>query len=364
MSESASKDCWVCQVDPPLTKQRTRDSIRVGRQYAEMLALPSVGVVITNFNNQSFVADAIQSVARQTVRDIRIIVVDDASTDGSDGAIREVLSRLADPRFLYVRLDSNLGQAGAIRRGLADLDTQFVGFLDSDDYWYPEFVAQHLAAHLNADFPVAVTFCDSHIVDAQGRLLAGTAWWFDSNDGRPACRLVDPAVIPDIEPGSGTLTYPARRAMTLRTEWSIDSAANTMASMMLRRNFVDLVLVPPDRRLPLYVDFYLSTFAALLTGVIAVHDALYAYRMHGRNLHSTGQVFGGTYNSSAADWRPIRDNILRLIQETLHDQAGPIRQAFGDRQYMLAETALKNALDPQARTMPRRDRLWRFLRWP
>ena len=334
-----------------------------------MLALPSVGVVITNFNNQSFVADAIQSAARQTVRDIRIVVVDDASTDGSDSAIREVLSRLADPRFHYVRLDSNLGQAGAIRRGLADLDTQFVGFLDSDDYWYPEFVAQHLAAHLNADFPVAVTFCDSHIVDAKGRLQAGTAWWFDSNDGRPACRPLDPALIPDIEPASGTLTFPERRGpekrdMTLRTEWSIASATNTTASMMLRRNFVDLVLVPPDRRLPLYVDFYLSTFAAVLTGVIAVHDALYAYRMHGKNLHSTGQVFGGTYNSSAADWRPIRDDILRLIQETLHDQAGPIRQAFGDCQYMLAEAALKNALDPRAGPMSRRDRLRRFLRWP
>lgn len=137
--------------------------------------------------------------------------------------------------------------------------------------------------------------------------------------------------------------------MALRTVWSPDSATNTMASMMLRRK--DLVLVVPDRRLPLYVDFYLSTFAASLTGVIAVHDALYAYRMHGRNFHSTGEVFGGTYNSSTADWRAICDDILRLIQETLHGQAGPIRQAFGDRQYGLAEAALKNAFDPRARTM-------------
>ncbi|MDI1283030.1 MAG: glycosyltransferase [Reyranella sp.] len=341
-----------------------RDTICVGPQNTEMFALPSVGVVIANFNNQAFVGSAIRSAARQTIRDLQIVIVDDASTDGSDSAIREVLSRLNDSRCHYVRLDSNRGQAGAIRRGLADLDTPFVCFLDSDDYWYPEFVAQHLAAHLNADYPVAVTFCDSHIVDARGRMLAGTAWWFDSNDGRPACRLVDPALIPDIEPGSGALTYPGRRGMTLRTEWSPDSATNTMASMMLRRNFVDLVLVPSDSRLPLYVDYYLSTFAALLTGVIAVHDALYAYRMHGGNLHSTGQVFGGTYNSSLADWRAIRDDILRLIRETLHGQAGPIRQAFGDRQYTLAEAALKKALDQRARTRVRRDRLRRFLRWP
>ena len=63
-----------------------------------------------------------------------------------------------------------------------------------------------------------------------------------------------------------------------------------MSSMMFRREFVNLVLTPPDRDLRLFVDFYLSTFASLLTGAIAVHAALYAYRMHGLNKHSNGSV--------------------------------------------------------------------------
>ena len=220
-----------------------------------MPQVPAVGVVVTNCNNGPYVAAALGSVAAQTVRDIRVVVVDDASTDGSDEAIRNALTQLDDRRFRYVRLDTNLGQAGAIRRGLADLDAPFVCFLDSDDYWYREFVAQHLTAHLNADFPVALSFCDSHIVDASGRMLAGTAWWFDFNDGKPAHRSVDPAMLPDIRPVSGEVTYARNRPMILRTEWTPDSATNTMAGMMLRRNFVDLVLVPPDRLLPLYVDY-------------------------------------------------------------------------------------------------------------
>ncbi len=325
-----------------------------------MPLVPAVGVVITNFNNEAFVGAAIESVARQSIRDIRVIVVDDASTDRSDDAIREVLSRIADLRFRYIRLDTNLGQAGAIRRGLADLDAPFVCFLDSDDYWYPAFLARHLAAHLNADFPVALSFCDSHIIDSNGSLLAGTAWWFDYNEADPAHRLIGSAAIPDIKPGSGEVTYTVGRPMILRTTWSLDSSTNSMASMMLRRDFVDLVLVPPDRRLRLYVDFYLSTFAGLLTGVVAIHDALYAYRIHGENRHSNGALLGGRYSSSKADWAVIRKEILGVVDDVLRSQAQPIRQAFGDYRYTLAETQIGKALDPRTWIVKFGDRLRQF----
>lgn len=326
-----------------------------------MPTVPAVDVVITNCNNERYVAAAIESVATQTIGDLRVVVVDDASIDGSDAAIRAALSKLDDRRFDYVRLETNRGQAGAMRAGLARLDAPFVCFLDSDDYWYSEFVAQHLAAHLNADFPVALSFCDSHIVDAGGRLLAATAWWFDHNSRQPAHRLLAPSLVPDISSASGEATYARKRSMILRTEWSPDSATNTTASMMMRRNFVDLVLVPPDAELQLFADYYLSTFAALLTGVVAIHDSLYAYRMHGANLHSDGDVFGGPYNSSTADWGAIRTGLLQLIRTTLRANAPAIRQAFGDYQYKFADRLLTDVLEPRSWTMKARDRVRRFL---
>jgi len=79
-------------------------------------------------------------------------------------------------RFRYAKLDSNVGQGGAIRRGLAELDTSFVCFLDSDDLWNDDFIARHIVVHMDADFPVALTYCDSHIIDADDRILAGTAF--------------------------------------------------------------------------------------------------------------------------------------------------------------------------------------------
>ena len=310
-----------------------------------MPLVPTVGVVVANYDNCAFVTRAIDSVARQTVRDIRVVVVDDASNDESDQVIREHLSRLADPRFRYVRLPTNVGQAGSMRCGLAELDTQFVCFLDSDDFWYEDFIARHLEVHLNADFPVALTYCDSHIIDADDRLLAGTAWWFDSDPFLPSPRPVDPSLVPTVDPASGEVRYQANRAVTLHSQWSPDGATNTTASMMFRRSFIDLVLVPPNAELRLYVDFYLATFACLLTGAIAIHEALYGYRMHGLNKHSNAAVLGGAYNSSTHAWKPIRTGVLQLIQSVMLSESANIRRAFGDQRYGEAQALVWDELD-------------------
>ena len=322
---------------------------------------PTVGVVIANYNNSAFVAKAIESVARQTVRDIHAIIVDDASTDRSHEAIHDCLSRLDDSRFDYVRLEVNLGQGGAIRHGLAKLDTPFVCFLDSDDIWYERFIARHLSVHMNSDFPVALTYCDSHIIDGADRMLAGTAWWFDSDAAQPVVRPIDQARIPAIDSATGTLTYPANTGVTFRAEWSTASGTNSTASMMFRRAFVDLVLVPPNENLRLYLDFYLSTFALLLTGAVGIHEALYAYRMHGSNKHSNATVLGGAYNSASQPWGPIAKSVLELIYTVLKGKAEAIVLAFGEQRYEEAERLIREALGmpneiPESEPPPR----WSF----
>ncbi len=173
-----------------------------------MPSAPPVGVVIANYNNGPFVGRAIESVARQSCRNLHTLVVDDASTDNSDEEIRACLSRLGDSRFDYVRLDANVGQTGAIKRGLARLDTPFVGFLDSDDVWYENFIERHLCVHMNADFPVSLTYCDSHIIDADDHLLAGTAWWFEHAAARDGG--IDSAMVPTFDAAAGGFPFPER----------------------------------------------------------------------------------------------------------------------------------------------------------
>jgi glycosyltransferase involved in cell wall biosynthesis len=320
-----------------------------------MPVAPTVGVVIANHNNSDFVGKAIESVARQSVRNIRAVIVDDASTDRSDETIRACLSQLDDGRFRYLKLESNVGQGGAIRRGLAELDTPFVCFLDSDDLWYDDFIARHVAAHMNADIPVALTYCDSHIIDGDDRVLAGTAWWFDAIPTETSPRKIDAALIPRLDPKTGELAWPTNGEITFHPHWTPGGATNSTASMMFRRSFVDLVLVPPNEDLRLYVDFYLSTFAALLTGVIAIHEALYAYRMHGRNKHSNATVMGGKYNSSTRPWESVRTPSLKLIRTVLESDAAAFRTAFGEGRHAEAMALIAGEIDepPPAEETPK-----------
>lgn len=291
--------------------------------------LPPVGVVITSYNCEAYIAQAIESVARQSVRNLDVVVVDDASQDRTVEVIEEALARLKDRRFRFVSLDSNLGQTGAVRRGLAELDTPFICFLDGDDVWHETFVERHLATHLNTDFPVGFTYCDSHVINGDGELLAGTAWWFERPNGDPPHRSVEPATTPTIDGARGIASFPLKPALTLHAEWSSDWSCNSMASLMFRRSLVDLIFPESDEGLRLYLDHYLTTFGMLVAGGIAIHESLYAYRMHGKNSHSQASVVGGTFATSRNDWQAINRDVLQLVHREMLARRDELCTAVG-----------------------------------
>ena len=271
--------------------------------------LPPVGVVITSYNCEAYIAQAIESVARQSVRNLDVVVVDDASQDRTVEVIEEALARLKDRRFRFVAMPSNLGQTGAVRRGLGELDTPFVCFLDGDDIWHETFVERHLATHLNTDFPVGFTYCDSHVINGDGELLAGTAWTIDG--------------------ARGVASFPLKPALTLHAEWSSAWSCNSMASLMFRRSLVDLIFPESDESLRLYLDHYLTTFGMLVAGGIAIHESLYAYRMHGKNSHSQASVVGGTFATSRNDWQAINRDVLQLVHREMLARRDELCTAVG-----------------------------------
>ena len=173
--------------------------------------LPRVSVVVTCFNCPDYVGDAIRSVARQSFRDFDCVIVDDASTDNSAAVVQQVLDELADPRFRLIRLEKNVGQTGATRRGLAAVQAPFVCFLDSDDLWNEDFLERHLAAHLNESYAVGFTACNARLIDGQGALIAGGVYWFGKDravaDRGRAFAPIDPVRVPKLDPANGTADW-------------------------------------------------------------------------------------------------------------------------------------------------------------
>jgi len=95
---------------------------------------PIVTVILAAFNGADYLAEAIDSVRRQTLRDWRLIVVDDGSAD----ATPEIAAACAaqDDRISVIR-QANAGVAAARNTGLRAATTRWVALLDHDDMYLP-----------------------------------------------------------------------------------------------------------------------------------------------------------------------------------------------------------------------------------
>ncbi len=91
---------------------------------------PSVDIIIPTYNRAHLIAGAIRAALDQSWWNIRVTVIDDASTDATQAATHPFFD---DPRFNYIRLSSNLGTATAKNAGLLLTDGDAVTFHDSDD---------------------------------------------------------------------------------------------------------------------------------------------------------------------------------------------------------------------------------------
>jgi glycosyltransferase involved in cell wall biosynthesis len=109
---------------------------------------PALSVVVPLYNKRETIAACLGSVARQTVGDFEVVVVDDGSTDGS----AEIAWAFDDARIRVVS-QANGGVSAARNRGIAEARAELVALIDADDEWEPD----HLAAlsELAAKFPEA-----------------------------------------------------------------------------------------------------------------------------------------------------------------------------------------------------------------
>ena len=112
-----------------------------------------VSILIPAHNAEESILDAVGSAQAQSIEDIEIIVVDDASTDGTSDLVRS--RALIDPRIRLFRLERNSGPAAARNVGIAQSIGEWIGLLDSDDTMSPDRLEQLLKASKFDDVLVA-----------------------------------------------------------------------------------------------------------------------------------------------------------------------------------------------------------------
>lgn len=97
---------------------------------------PRVSVIVPVYNTGVYLGECLKSILDQTLEDIELIVVDDASTDASWETIQEYAAN--DPRVVAIRHDVNRKQGTARNTGMRVARGQYLGFIDSDDWIAPD----------------------------------------------------------------------------------------------------------------------------------------------------------------------------------------------------------------------------------
>jgi glycosyltransferase involved in cell wall biosynthesis len=279
-----------------------------------------ISIVITNFNYERFLPDAIDSALRQTYSPLEVIVVDDGSTDGS----REIIAQYG--KQIRPVLRENGGNAAAYNSGFAASRGDIVLFLDSDDALYHD-AARLLAASWTPDTCKAQFYLD--VVDAEGRALGPRA---------PNVPFTERPVLPLLRTYG---YYPSPPA-----------SGNAYSRAVLER-----IMPVAEGTWRMGIDGLLNAVVALHGRVTSIHRSLGIWRHHDRN-HSEA--------SGAELWKIRRDLLNEVNREAALKQYAaalgrPIRHELslripGHCKGRLLSLKLAPELHPFAD-----DRIWRLV---
>ena len=92
-----------------------------------------VSVIITSYNYEQYIKDAIESVLNQTYSDFELVIIDDCSTDNSANIIKQ----FNDERIKFIQNEQNLGLKNSMQKAISCCIGEWIAFLDSDDLWKP-----------------------------------------------------------------------------------------------------------------------------------------------------------------------------------------------------------------------------------
>jgi glycosyltransferase involved in cell wall biosynthesis len=241
-------------------------------------------------NEERFLNEAVASVLAQGLRDWELLLVDDGSTDGGTAMAQELAARHA-PRVRYLCHPgrANRGMSATRNLGLSHAAGELVGFLDADDAWRPEKLAQQVAV-LDAEADAGLVY---------GRTLIWHSW-------RSGSQTPDFYYPLGVQPGR---LYRPPRLFQLLLENKAQTP--TTCNALVRRALFDRVGGFEETFRGMFEDqvFFAK---ALLHAPAYVDDRTWAlYRQHERSHTAVSGSGGGDLRARLVFLRWLRDYLRR-----------------------------------------------------
>jgi len=118
------------------------------------LLKPLVSVIVPIYKSEDYLVRCLDSLSRQSLRDIEIILVDDASPDLCGAICEEYAAK--DARFKVIHHTKNKGLSAARNTGIANITCDYLMFVDDDDWVHEDFckMAYECAIQYQADLVI------------------------------------------------------------------------------------------------------------------------------------------------------------------------------------------------------------------
>ena len=143
-----------------MTKSKTKNF-----STSEENSRPKVSVILSSYNHEKYIAQAIQSVLDQTFTDFELLIYDDGSTDKS----REIIKTFTDPRIKTFLYEENRGPRIASREATCAATGKYLAIHHSDDLWTPEKLEKQVE-FLESHSEYAACFSQADFIDEDGNL--------------------------------------------------------------------------------------------------------------------------------------------------------------------------------------------------
>lgn len=135
---------------------------------------PRVSVVVPAYKAEATIEETIAALASQTYGAFEVIVVDDASPDGTGERACHALRRFG-LRHVVARLLENAGPSSARNAGVSLASGEYVAFQDADDTWMPDKLARQVEL-MDRHPEVTLCGCQADLVAVDGRVIGPLFW--------------------------------------------------------------------------------------------------------------------------------------------------------------------------------------------
>jgi len=128
----------------------------------------TVDIIIPAYNAEKYIRQAILSVASQTYQINKIIVVDDGSIDKTAEIVKSII--VAVPVTLISQ--NNKGPNAARNEGLRQSDSEYIAFLDADDFWKKDKVEKQMSVFESSEYEnLGLVYCGYELIDENGKKI-------------------------------------------------------------------------------------------------------------------------------------------------------------------------------------------------